>query len=117
MNRLELARLGEKACVKKLREKGYKILETNYRCSLGEVDIICCKKDLIVFVEVKTRTTNIFGFPQESVNFIKQKKIKRIACYYLKRNNLFSQGCRFDVMSVIYNENKTMDIEHFENAF
>lgn len=117
MKRLELARFGEKVCVNYLKRKGYKILETNYRCRIGEIDIICEYKNSIVFVEVKTRSTNVFGFPQEAVNFAKQKKIRQIACFYLKNNKLYFKSCRFDVMAVIYKDNKICKIEHFENAF
>ena len=103
---------GEWQASKYLIDKGYKILERNYLCPLGEIDIIAKYKDYIVFVEVKERESASFGVPSESVDNKKQKKIRRVASYYLKINKLFDNPCRFDIVEVLAGE-----INHIENAF
>ena len=93
-------------------DKGYKILEQNYSCSLGEIDIIATLQDYIVFVEVKERDTASYGYPSESVNHKKQSKIRNVASYYLKIHKLYESPCRFDVIEVLAGE-----VNHIENAF
>src|SRR5688572_28255294 len=82
--RVSLGDRGEMIAAGYLSRNGYKILEKNYRCKLGELDIICQKDGRIFFLEVKTRTTNQFGRPEESVGFLKQKKLIDLAKWYLK---------------------------------
>ncbi|NTW71709.1 MAG: YraN family protein [Eubacteriaceae bacterium] len=105
-------RYGEQIAVDYLKKTGYQILEKNYRCPLGEVDIIVQKGEDVVFVEVKTRTSDNYGLPGESVISRKQRHIIRSAMYYLAENNDFDRNYRFDVIEVLMNE-----INHIENAF
>lgn len=95
-----------------LKKKGYKIIERNYSNHLGEIDIIVAKKDILVFVEVKFRSTDEFGLPREAVGIYKQNKIRKIATLYLQQNNLFERQIRFDVIDILGEE-----ITHIENAF
>ena len=95
-----------------LKKQKYKILETNYSCKLGEIDIIAKENDTIVFVEVKTRTSEMYGRPCEAVTPFKQNKIRTIAKYYLMLKHAFEVNCRFDVIEVLDDE-----INHIKNAF
>jgi len=104
--------IGEIKVVKYLENKKYKIIETNYKNKLGEIDIISKFKNTIVFVEVKARNTCAFGRPSEAVTLRKQQKIRNIASLYLIKNNLNDFPCRFDVIEVLDKE-----INHIENAF
>ena len=100
MNNHEIGKKGELLAQEHLKEMGYKIIDVNYRCQLGEIDIIAYKDSYIVFIEVKTRNSNNYGLPYESVSIIKQEKIRKVALYYLKANNMFQKDCRFDVVSI-----------------
>lgn len=95
-----------------LKKKKYRILERNYHSNTGEIDIIAQDKKQIVFVEVKTRESNMFGNPSEAVDERKQFKIRMVAEAYLKENYLFDYPCRFDVVEVLDGY-----INHIENAF
>lgn len=106
---------GEDIAADYLTEKGYKILHRNYRTPLGEADMIISDNDVLVFVEVKTRSGTSFGEPFEAVNFRKQEKIRKIALCYLKLHKLQKQ-VRFDVVSIIAGSGKP-DIRHIMEAF
>jgi len=98
--RIDLGRRGENVSVKFLKNQGYKIIKTNYRCSLGEVDIIAKDKNVLCFVEVKTRKSEEFGLPEEAVDWRKQRKLAKVALTYLKEKKICRQDLRFDVISV-----------------
>lgn len=98
--------------VKYLKFKKYKIIETNYFFSGGEIDIIAKFKNTYIFIEVKARTTLKFGYPQEAVDRKKQANIKKGALYFLKQNRIFEYVARFDVIEILDDE-----INHIENAF
>lgn len=103
---------GEIVAQKYLKKKKYRILESNYHSHTGEIDIIAQFKEMIIFVEVKTRESNFFGLPCEAVDERKQAKIRLVATEYLKRNRLLDYPCRFDVIEVLGGE-----INHIEDAF
>jgi len=107
-----LGRLGERTAVKYLKEKGYKILEKNYKTHVGEIDIIAEKDGVVVFVEVKTRSNGSFGTPAEAVGYRKQEKYKKVAAEYLLKKKRTENECRFDVFGI-----ENGEIEHIENAF
>lgn len=94
--------LAENIAKDKLISTGYKILETNYKCKLGEIDIIALHENQLVFIEVRSRKDSNFGMPQETVNFKKQQKLKKAALFYLKITNKLDSSCRFDVVSILY---------------
>ena len=98
-----------------LKKKGYKILKTNYKNKLGEIDIIAKDKNCLVFVEVKARMSRKFGDPFEAINVEKQNKIRAVATIYLMQNRLMETNCRFDAIAVLGEMDE--DIKHVENAF
>ena len=113
-----IGNIGEEIASKYLEKKGYKIRERNYRTFLGEIDIISEYKGVIIFVEVKTRTSNKYGYPEEAININKQKKIIKNAIYYLTKYNLWEINSRFDVISISIDNNKTVKrMKHIKNAF
>ncbi len=107
-----LGEIGEKSAVKFLKKLKYKIIETNYTNHIGEIDIIAKDSETIVFIEVKTRSSNAFGMPSEAVNYDKQRKYFLIASYYLEKYGFIDTECRFDVIEVLNGE-----INHIKNAF
>ena len=113
-----LGRVGENQACKFLKKKKYKILEKNFACTFGEVDIIAQDKETIVFVEVKTRSDERFGEPMEAVNDTKQRRIILSAKYYLQKCGINENdiSVRFDVIE-IKNDNGNLTINHIENAF
>lgn len=111
-----LGKCGETLAIDFLREKGYKILLKNYKTKLGEVDIIAQDKDTICFIEVKTRISNRYGSPQEAISKIKQRQITKASLLYLKKNNRLDKKARFDVVSILYSENKPR-LDLIKNAF
>lgn len=111
-----LGKSGEDTALNFLKENGYKILAKNYKTKLGEVDIIAYDKDTLCFIEVKTRGSLRFGSPQEAVSHFKQRQISKVALQFLKRNNLLNKKARFDVVSVIYAEDKPA-FDLIKNAF
>ena len=111
-----IGKKGEDLAEKYLQNKGYTIIERNYRSKLGEIDIIAMDENTTVFVEVKTRKSNKYGQPKESVNRSKQKKLSINALLYLKQKKALNKKARFDVIS-INNHNKSPKIELIQNAF
>ncbi|MGM0436680.1 MAG: YraN family protein [Bacillota bacterium] len=115
-NNREFGRWGEQKAKSFLDKKGYKIISENFRVKQGEIDLIVKKKNVLVFVEVKTRKSNFFGPPQAAVNFEKQNKLRTIAKIFLLKNNYKKYKKRFDVIAIIY-DNDIIDIEHYKNTF
>lgn len=103
---------GEQKALKYLKHKKYKIVQTNYINALGEIDIIAKTKTHVVFVEVKSRSNQVYGTAGEAVNSAKQRKIRQVAQIFLKQNSIENALCRFDVLEVYENQ-----INHIENAF
>ena len=101
-----------------LCKKGYKIVAQNYRCRLGEIDIIARKENVLIFCEVKTRQDKKFGEPFEAVTVYKQSRLRRLAEHYLLRHPSNNSVFRFDVISILFGcDGKTKEILHIENAF
>ncbi len=98
--RLSLGKKGEDLAIAQLRALKYKILERNFKCALGEIDIIAREKDTLVFIEVKTRRTRDFGGPAAAVNARKQRQLSRVALTYLNLKKLPQIPARFDVVAV-----------------
>lgn len=109
----ELGIQGEVTAKEYLENLGYKIVATNYKNKIGEIDIICKDKDILVFVEVKTRQNLKFGYPREAVNYYKQQKIRNVASGYLKFKGLYEKvSVRFDVVDIVGDK-----LTHIKNAF
>lgn len=97
--------------------KGYRIVERNLRTSLGELDLVAEDGDILVFVEVKGRTTEAFGGARLAVGRRKQHKLIQLASLYLAQRHLSDRACRFDVVLVQGDPTPKGQIEHLENAF
>ena len=96
--------IGENVAKNYLIGQGYKIVKTNFKNTIGEIDIIAYDEDTLVFVEVKYRNTATFGLPREAVNMHKQNKIRMVATSYLKKYRLFDKPCRFDIVEILGDE-------------
>ncbi len=107
-----LGRAGEIKAAEFLKEKGYKILQTNYRTIFGEADIIAEKDQTVIFVEVKTRTSDAFGLPSEAVVRKKQEKYFKIATEYTVKYKKTDCQIRFDVVEI-----ENGQINHIFDAF
>ncbi|MBI1818364.1 MAG: YraN family protein [Deltaproteobacteria bacterium] len=107
---------GERAAEKFLRRHRYRILQRNYRCAAGEVDIVALDGTTVVFVEVKTRTQEGFGSPLDAVDRRKQGQLARAARYYLSEHALHDRDARFDVVGVWW-EGDRVTCELIQNAF
>lgn len=116
--RLSLGKWGEDQASRFLKRRRFKILERNYRCPLGEIDIIARHRDTLVFVEVRTKEAGYYLPPQASVTQRKQKQIIRVAQFYLKQNHISDQRCRFDVVAITSEVGKKPEkIDYFPGAF
>ena len=114
----ELGKKGESAALKYLKKKKYKVISTGFRFHRAEIDIIAFDKKTLVFIEVKTRSNQNFGLPEEAVSAAKQDQIRKAAEGYLVINKLVELECRFDVLSLIFDEElQKFSIVHYENAF
>ena len=98
--RLSLGKKGEDLAIGHLKALKYKILERNFKCPLGEIDIIARDKSTLVFVEVKTRATRDFGGPAAAVDWRKQRQLSKVALTYLNKKKLSNVPARFDVVAV-----------------
>jgi putative endonuclease len=107
---------GENVAARYLRERGYKILLRNYRCALGEIDIIAREGKVLVFVEVKTRSEERPA-PEEQVNRAKRHQITKAAKSYLGRYGTPKPPARFDVVAVVWGEGCEPVIRHTTSAF
>ncbi|MGR3317644.1 MAG: YraN family protein [Candidatus Anammoxibacter sp.] len=118
-NKKEIGLKGEAEAVAFLKKEGYKIIKKNYTCNLGEIDIIAIHKKILVFVEVKVRSTDIFGAPELAVTKHKRRQIIRVAESYLSRNRIRDTDCRFDVVAISYSSEKKIApaIKLLKNAF
>ena len=114
--RLDLGSLGEELATRKVKRLGYKCIERNYRCSLGEIDLIAKDKDCLVFIEIKTRKGRSTGFAKEAVNQRKMRQISKVALSYMKSNNCCDTRARFDVVAVNITGDRE-EIEVIKDAF
>ncbi|MEI6520311.1 MAG: YraN family protein [bacterium] len=115
LTRAEIGALGERHAARMLRAKGYRLVEANARVTNGEIDLICSRGDTLIFVEVRTRTSDAFITPGESVNESKQKRVTRAARRYLKMKKIDETPIQYDVVEVIATKyGKIVDIRHIE---
>ena len=114
-NNIDKGRKGELIAKEYLVSKGYNILNLNYRNKIGEIDIIALEKDILVFVEVKTRTSTKFGYAYEAVNRKKQEKIIYCSQLYMQQNRLLNYQMRYDIIEVYLTSN--LKINHIQNSF
>ena len=114
--RLDLGKLGEDLALKKVTGLGYKCITRNYRCPLGEVDLIARDGDCLVFLEIKTRRNKSLGYAKEAINARKKRQLSKVALAYMKANNCCDVKSRFDVVAVTMRGGKAR-IEVIKNAF
>ena len=116
--RLDLGKHGEELAKKYLQAHRYVILQTNFRCKLGEIDIIAKNRHIVVFVEVRTRTSTAYGPAYNSVTYHKQQQVRRVALFYISKYNLVNTQFRFDVIGITLEpQTDTPHIDHIQNAF
>lgn len=112
---LEIGKKGEDIAKKYLENKGYKIIDHNYKTKYSEIDLVCQKDNELVFVEVRTKTNERFGSPEETINKDKIKRLIRAASAYVNRKN-WQGPYRIDVCSVLLNKDLNLNkIQHYEN--
>ena len=114
--RLELGQLGEALALKKMKDLGYKCIIRNYRCSLGEVDLIAKDGKTLVFVEIKTRRRKSLGYAKEAITERKKRQLSKVALAYMKANDCSHMKSRFDVVAINIINGKS-EIEVVRNAF
>ncbi len=107
---------GEAFAVKYLKKKGFRIMASNYRTPIGEIDIVARDRDTIVFVEVKTRQSLLYGYPSEAVTWRKRERLKKLALYYLKVHKMLGASGRFDVIG-LYLRDGIYQVQHIVDAF
>jgi putative endonuclease len=114
----DIGNYGEALAESYLTSIGFLLVDKNFKCRQGEIDLICKDGSYIVFVEVKSRYSSYFGTPADSVTYKKQRKIFKVAQFYIMKNMLHDNNFRFDVVEVILNtsDNK-YDISLIKNAF
>ncbi|MFC1869483.1 YraN family protein [Thermodesulfobacteriota bacterium] len=114
--RLDLGELGERLALKKIKRLGYKCITRNYRCPLGEIDIIARDDDCLVFIEIKTRKGRSIAYAKEAVDKRKMRQISKAALSYMKANNCCDVKSRFDVVAINIMGDKE-EIEVITDAF
>jgi len=115
--RLDLGRRGEDAAMARYRAMGYRLVARNWRCSLGELDLVLVRDRTLVFCEVKTRRGTALGAPYEAVGWRKQRKLQRLAEAFLAVSPLVPAEVRFDVASVSADGAGRLSVYVFEAAF
>ena len=115
--RRRLGNLGERAAERHLRAAGLTIVARGFRFRGGEIDLIARDGEELVFVEVKTRTSEDFGNPTESVTRAKRRKLLQAASFYLQSRGLMQQPCRFDVVAIRLGRDGISSLEHLQDAF
>lgn len=117
LKRLALGQAGEEAAANYLKKRGFHLLQTNFSCMLGEIDIVAMDGPCMVFVEVRTKSVNSFVLPQESITGKKKRKLKQVASFYLLAKNIKDKPLRFDVIAVsVGPDGQVENIDHIVNA-
>ena len=117
MKRRDIGILGEKLARDFLEKRGYQILQTNYRCPEGEIDIVAGHKDFLVFIEVRTKKSLEFGTPEESITPAKMEKLRAVAARYRQTHDNLPDSWRIDVVAIeLDHRDRISRIEIIENA-
>jgi len=118
-----LGQRGERLAAKHLKRQGLKILARNYRCPVGEVDLIALARstqrqgaEALVFVEVKSRSSDEYTDPESAVNADKKRRLHKVAKYYLQRHDAHEYNVRFDIVAVLFSGDKPV-VRHTPDAF
>ena len=118
-HRSELGKFGEDFACEYLKRQGYKIQFRNFRCRIGEIDIIAVKDNVLCFIEVKTRNTTTYGLPREAVSLTKQRKIYRCAELYMQSKGIILNMpvLSFDVIEIIKEGTAVKEFHHYPHCF
>lgn len=111
-----IGKIGEELATKYLQDNSIKVIQRNFYCRFGEIDIIAKDKNELIFIEVKTRTTNKYGKPSEAVNFQKQKHMRKSIEYYLYSNKIVNTKIRIDVIEIYLDQYK-YKLNHIKNIY
>ena len=115
MTSVSIGKLGENIAREYLRDKGYNIIEQNYRTKYAEIDLITKKKNVLVFVEVRTKTGDEFGTPEDTINRDKKRKLRMNAMAYVNRKK-WKGPYRIDAICIVLEPNETMSrLTHYQN--
>ncbi|SHM09749.1 putative endonuclease [Caldanaerovirga acetigignens] len=117
MERKKLGDMGEKYALDYLKANNYEIVKVNYRSRYGEIDIIAKENNTLVFIEVKTRTSDAFGRGMEAVDIRKQRKIRLVSLNFLNEYDEFVYNLRFDVIEIKMANGTLKELTHIINAF
>jgi putative endonuclease len=115
--RRRLGDAGEDAVAAWYQAAGYRVIERNWRCRAGELDVVVTIGDTLVFCEVKTRASTRFGVPVEAVTEAKQRRLRMLAARWLAEHNVRRRSLRFDVASVMRGTDGQLSVEVLEDAF
>jgi putative endonuclease len=117
VKRKDTGAFGEALAQEYLARKGYRILETNFRCRAGEIDIVASQRETLVLVEVRCKTNSNFGLPEESITQTKSTHLKAVAAYYLQRHEQYADSWRIDVIAIELGADHILKrINHIKNA-
>jgi putative endonuclease len=117
IDRTGLGRSGEECAAAFLRRRGFSLLEANYRSRLGEIDIVALDGEVVVFVEVKSKSGPRYGRPGEMLTPVKRRRLTRLALAYLQMKGWLGRPARFDVVSIDWSEDPEGAVRHYRNAF
>lgn len=112
-----VGRYGEAVAARCLQDAGYQLIETNWRCARGEIDILARDGSTLVVCEVKTRTSALFGDPAEAVGFVKTQRLRSLAAQWLGEHPGQWTAVRFDVVSVLRPATGPAQVRHLRGAF
>lgn len=112
--RIRVGKAGEIAARAYLEELNYTIVEVNFRCPIGEIDIVARDRDAIVLVEVRTKTSRSYGSPEESINAEKAHRLRRLALYYLQSKRQIETSSRIDLLAVILSK-ETLEVQNIRH--
>lgn len=114
----ELGRAGEQRAVEHLRARGYTVIDRNWRCDVGEIDIVALDGDRLVVAEVKTRRTELFGHPLEAIDRRKAARLWRLAVRWIAAHRELVEGyrLRIDVIAIVGDDPACGRLEHLEDA-
>jgi len=115
-HRPAMGRSGEELAAEMYQRLGFTIVERNFRCPAGEIDLIAAMEGLVVFCEVKTRRSNRWGEPSEAVNHVKRARLRKLAAIWLRERRPGQVQVRFDVVSVIVADGRA-EVTHLVEAF
>lgn len=117
-SKVALGRKGEELAEGYLKKEGYRILRKNYRCPLGEIDLVAKDRSETVFIEIKTRSSVEFGEPEEAIGHRKKRKLFQVAQYFLKETGLEDLEIRFDAISILLGERGRLEeLRHLQGIF